>query len=172
MQRDKTILLVEDNAEDVFLIRRAFSAAGVTKPLIMVRDGEEAMAYLKGEGPYANREQYPLPDMMLLDLDMPKVNGFQVLTWLRSRPRWKLLPVIVLTMSIYHSDVHTAYLLGANSFLSKPVDFLDLTAAVRQMCEFWLGPCELPELSRVPESEDSIPRRSTDLPSADEAAAA
>ncbi len=171
MYQDKRILLVEDNAEDVFLIQRAFSAAGATKDLVVVSDGQAALAYLKGLGQYSDREKHPLPDLMLLDLDMPKVNGFEVLSWIRSQKGLRQLPVIVLTMSVYHSDVQTAYLLGANSFLSKPVDFLDLAAAVRQMCDFWLGPCALPETGRVIEAPDSRPPRSMDLPSSDKAAA-
>ncbi len=172
MDGEKTILLVEDNLEDVFLIQRAFRSAGVSKDLVVVSDGEVALAYLKGVGSYADREKFPMPDLVLLDLDMPKLNGFQVLSWLRSQPGLKQLPVIVLTMSVYHSDVQTAYLLGANSFLSKPVDFLDLATAVRQMCEFWLGPCELPRIHPIIDPGKSPPPRSIDLPPDDKAAAA
>lgn len=172
MDGDKTVLLVEDNPEDIFLIQRAFKAAGITKDLIILNDGEAALAYLRGAGAYSDRKKHPLPDLMLLDLDMPKLNGFQVLHWLRAQGGLRQLPVIVLTMSVYHSDIQTAYLLGANSFLSKPVDFLDLAAAVRQMCEFWLGPCELPEINPIRDGDEARPPRSNDHLGADDKAAA
>ncbi len=147
MEGKRPILLVEDRSEDILFIQGAFKAAVISEQLIVLRDGEQAVSYLTGTGLYADRQTYPLPALVLLDLDLPKINGFQVLTWLRSQPSLKHLPVIVLTMSAYHSDVQTAYLLGANSFLSKPVEFKDMVRAVRQTCDFWLRACRLPASS-------------------------
>src|SRR5262245_59108944 len=120
------ILLVEDREDDVFLIRRAFKDAFVTNPLHVVRDGDEAISYLKGENKYSNREEFPLPDLMLLDLKMPKIDGFEVLKWIREQPSLAALRVVVLTSSEDLHDVNRAYKLGANSFMVKPLEFHDV----------------------------------------------
>ncbi len=145
MQVGPTILLADDNPGSVALIGGAFRALGFAHRLISVNDGGDAIACLNGWGPYADREQFPLPGLILLDLDMPRINGFQFLSWLRTESHFKHLPVVVLTVSAYSSDVRTAYLLGANSFLSKPPGYPGFLSAVRQMCEFWLGACQLPD---------------------------
>jgi len=119
----RPILLVEDREDDVFLVRRAFEKAYLLNPLQVVRNGEEAVAYLKGEGTYANRAGYPLPSLILLDLKLPGMDGFDVLRWIRQEPNFGSLPVIVLTSSEQIRDVNRAYQLGANSFLVKPTDF-------------------------------------------------
>src|SRR5438034_11513986 len=116
----EVILLAEDNENHVLLIRRAFEQAGLVNPLYVVSNGEEAISYLKGEGKYANRDEYPLPCLMLLDLKMPKKDGFEVLEWLRGQPGFSSLRVVVLTTSEELRDVNRAYRLGANSFLTKP----------------------------------------------------
>ncbi len=112
---------------------------------MVVRDGQQAVQYLKGEGTYADREQFPIPILILLDLDMPLMTGFEVRTWLRQQPDLRHLPVIILTTSTYSPDVKRAYQLGANSFLTKPTDFTDLISEVKEMSEFWL-PREGPHL--------------------------
>jgi CheY-like chemotaxis protein len=133
-----TILLIEDNADDVFLVGKAFSTVGITNPLRVVPDGQQAVRYLRGEDQYADRTQFPIPRLILLDLDLPLMTGLEVLSWLRVQPDLRHLPVIVLTTSTYSPDVRQAYQLGANSFLIKPTDFTDLISEVKEMGEFWL----------------------------------
>src|SRR4051812_26376261 len=114
------ILLAEDLENDVVLVRKAFERAQIRNPMHVVRDGEEAIEYLRGEGKYANREEHPLPQLVLLDLKMPKVDGFDVLRWMRADMTFKAIPVLVLTSSDRINDVKLAYQLGANSFMVKP----------------------------------------------------
>jgi CheY-like chemotaxis protein len=116
-------LLVEDDPNDVLLIRRAFERAGVTNPIHVSRAGDSAVAYLIGVGAYRNRQKYPLPALVLLDLKMPGMNGFQLLRWIRHQPEFQDLRVVVLTASDHIQDVNEAYCLGANSFLVKPLEF-------------------------------------------------
>jgi len=142
------ILLVEDLEDDILLIRRAFSKTGLTNPLYVVRNGEEAIAYLMGETPFTNRSEYPLPDLILLDLKMPKVDGFETLTWIRQQPGVRNIPVIVLTSSEELRDVNRAYSLGANSFLVKRMDFEDSTQLFRTIHEFWIRASKRPQLFR------------------------
>lgn len=144
METPQTILLAEDNPDDIVLIRRAFKLAGFSNPLEVVRNGAEAILYLKGQGQYANRELFPVPAIILLDLKMPIMSGFQVLSWLRQRAEWKCLPVVVLTTSFYGPDIEKAYDLGANSFITKSVDLDEFTGTVRQLCKFWLHDTKLP----------------------------
>jgi len=134
-----TILLVEDNPDDVFMVSRAFKQVGIVNPLVVVRDGQQAIQYLKGEGLYVDRQQFPVPDLMLLDLDLPGVNGFQVLTWLRRESDCRHVPVVVLTSSTYSPDVKRAYQVGANTFLTKPTDFIELVSEVKAVGDFWLN---------------------------------
>jgi CheY-like chemotaxis protein len=131
------ILLAEDRHDDVMLIKRALAKANVRNPVFVVSDGEEALSYLDGAGKYGNRAEYPLPDLMLLDLKMPKVDGFEVLRYLRSQPGFKSLRIIVLTSSEEIFDVNRAYDLGANSFLVKPLEFENFAALMRTMAKFW-----------------------------------
>jgi len=151
------ILLAEDRDDDVLLIRRAFASAYIPNPLYVVKDGEEAIAYLAGERRYANREEYPLPSLLLLDLKMPRMDGFEVLTWIRQQPSLKALRVVVLTSSSDLRDVTKAYQLGANSFLVKPVDFQNLIALIKTVEGYWLEISKVPEISRPPRSPDSPP---------------
>src|SRR5665213_1047384 len=125
MAEHAVILLAEDEEDHVLLIRRAFEQAKIPNPLHVVWNGQEAIAYLKGEGKYANREEYPLPALFLLDLKMPRVNGFEVLQWLRSQPGLAPLRVLVLTSSDAIRDVDEAGRLGAKSFLVETIDFQD-----------------------------------------------
>src|SRR4051812_5214500 len=117
------ILLAEDLPNDVLLIRRALENAGVKNPFFVVADGEECLAYLNGVGKYANRDEYPLPDILLLDLKMPRMDGFEVLKEVRKSTTFSGLRIIVLTSSEDIQDVNRAYDLGANSFLVKPLEF-------------------------------------------------
>jgi len=144
------ILIVEDNEVDLLCVRRAFAKAKVLNPLISVSSGEEALEYLKGEGPYANRAEYALPELVLLDLKMPGLSGFQVLQWIRAQPGLKGLRVVVLTGSTAVEDINLAYQLGANSFLVKPMDsdsFIQIAGAVSG---YWMWMSKAPETSRSP----------------------
>jgi len=152
MAEHAVILLAEDEEDYVLLIRRAFAQAKIPNPMHVVWNGQEAIAYLKGEGKYANREEYPLPDLFLLDLKMPRVNGFEVLKWVRSQPGLAPLRVLVLTSSEEIRDVNEAYKLGANSFLVKPLDFQDFAQLSRLIQEFWLKASKAPETSRPPKN--------------------
>jgi CheY-like chemotaxis protein len=144
------ILLVDDNEADVLLTRQAFAAAHITNPLFSVSDGEEAVLYLEGFGPFANRAEFPLPQVVLLDLEMPKINGFRVLKWVRGHEHFKSLPVVVLSGSSDERDVAKAYQLGANSYLVKPSDFDALRGMMQATASFWLHHSLCPELKRRP----------------------
>jgi CheY-like chemotaxis protein len=130
MNSQLNILLAEDNEDDVLLLRMAFKKAGATSRLHVAQDGEEALAYLKGEGAYADRLEFPFPDLVLLDLNMPRVNGFEVLTWVRQQPVYGRLVIHVLSASGRDLDVQGAYDLRANSFVVKPSRLEELVAFV------------------------------------------
>lgn len=136
-----TILLAEDSAEDIELIRVAFEHHGFAVDLRAVRDGREAMAYLRGEGEYA---QAPEAGLMLLDLNMPRMDGREVLAEVKNDPQLRELPVVILTTSAAEADVHHAYTHQANAFLTKPIDFDEFLELVRCLGEFWLSAAALP----------------------------
>jgi CheY-like chemotaxis protein len=142
------ILLAEDGEDQVMLIRRAFAKANFLNPLHVVSNGEEAIAYLEGEGKYASRDEYPLPTLLLLDLKMPRKDGFEVLEWIRQQPGLSALRVVVLTSSDEMRDVNRAYQLGANSFLVKPVDFPRFVEVTLALKGYWLWMSKEPEISR------------------------
>ena len=128
------VLLAEDSEDDVIILRKAMSQAGIDFPLFVVKDGEEAIAYLKGAGKYGNRSEFPMPDLLLLDLVMPLITGFEVLEWIREQqPGLSSLPVVVLTASETIHDIKLASKLGALSFLVKPISFKDLHGLRRFM---------------------------------------
>jgi CheY-like chemotaxis protein len=135
----ETILLVDDCPDDVLLIRLALARAGITQKLIVVSDGEKALLYLRGENPFADRAAFPLPKVVLLDLAMPRMGGFEVLEWIRRQPHLSQTPVIVLTGSALIADSRRAYELGANSFVTKPADLTELTLALKEIVQSWLG---------------------------------
>jgi CheY-like chemotaxis protein len=138
------ILLADDSDDDVFLIRRTLQTANIVNPLRVVHDGEQVLAYLKGKPPYDDREAFPLPELLLLDLKMPRVDGFEVLGWLRQQPEWRKLPVAVLTSSTDVRDANTAFALGANSFLIKPIDFMRFAEFAQAMTGSWLWVSQVP----------------------------
>jgi Response regulators consisting of a CheY-like receiver domain and a winged-helix DNA-binding domain len=133
-----TILLAEDREDDVLLVQRAFVKGGIRNPLCVVRNGEEAIDYLSGIGQFSDRASYPFPILLLLDLKMPRMNGFEVLHWIRSQSFLSPLRVIVLTSSEDIRDVTLAYKLGANSFLVKPLDFNNTVAMAEMITDYWL----------------------------------
>ncbi len=120
------VLLAEDSEDDVIIFRRTMSQAFIDFPLFVAKDGEETIAYLKGTGKFGNRSEFPVPDLLLLDLVMPEINGFEVLEWIRDQPGLGSLPVVVLTSSETIHDVKLANQLGAHSFLVKPIKSKDL----------------------------------------------
>ena len=136
-EEQTTILLADDSENDLLLMQLAFAKAEFNADLRIVRDGEEAIAYLQGEFPYHDRDRHPLPTLILLDLNMPRKNGFKVLEWIRSQPDFRRLPVIVLTASMRPEDVEQAFDLGVTSFLVKPGRVEDLIAMMHTMRE-WL----------------------------------
>src|ERR1051326_736182 len=133
------ILIAEDDENHVSLLRRALKRANFLNPVFVVPDGEEAIAYFKGEGKYANRPEYPLPALLLLDLKMPRKNGFEVLEWVRQQPELSTLRIIVLSSSEDLRDISRAYRSGANSFLFKPVEFAEFVEMVKaiQSSRLW-----------------------------------
>lgn len=136
--QDKIILLVEDNPDDQELTRIAFEESRIANELVIVQDGEEALAYLFRTGRYATRDLSLMPQLILLDLKLPKVDGHEVLHRIRADARTKYIPVVVMTSSREESDLISCYDLGANSFIQKPVDFVSFSEAVRQLGLYWL----------------------------------
>jgi len=132
------ILLAEDSEDDVFLMERAFKKAKLTNPLRIVSDGEQALAYLKGEGEYADRNKYPFPGLLLLDIKMPRMNGLEVLSAIRQDPQLKRLVVIFLTASNLEQDVNKAFDLQANSYLVKPSDTDAMVETLEKVEGYWL----------------------------------
>jgi len=141
-------MIVEDREDDIVLIRKAFERAQFTNPVQFVRSGEEAVAYLRGEGKYANRAEYPLPVLVLLDLKLNGMDGFELLTWIRQRDGIRGLPVVVLTSSSEMADVNRAYQLGANSFFVKELDFHGTVDLSKKLQNYWLTKIRLPENHR------------------------
>ena len=148
MPNQAPILIAEDREDDILLMRRALKMACVFNPIQIVRNGEEVIAYLKGEAKFAHRDEFPLPSLLLLDLKMHRTDGFEVLIWIRQQPDLKALRVIVLTSSEDIRDVNRAYQLGANSFLVKPMDFENFTEIGKFLNDYWLRTDRAPSISR------------------------
>lgn len=138
MGTNRAILLVEDNPDDQELTLRALKKNNIANRIVLAKDGAEALEYLFGTGEHAGRDTAELPEVILLDLKLPKVDGLEVLRALRGDPRTKLLPVVILTSSTEDKDRVSGYSLGANSYVRKPVDFLEFTEAVKQLGLYWL----------------------------------
>jgi len=138
MMEKATVLLAEDDPDDVLLTQIAFEKARLLNPLQVVRDGEEAIAYLSGEGQFADRQRYPMPILLLLDLNMPKMSGFEVLEWLRIQSEHSRLPVAIMTSSDHDPDARRAFDLGADSYLVKPPDAEALLALVQRLHAYWM----------------------------------
>lgn len=136
---DKIILLVEDNPDDELLTLMAFKENNIVNEVVVARDGAEALEYLFGDGTDNPQEYKRLPQVILLDLKLPKVDGLQVLQQIRSHPRTRLLPVVILTSSKEEVDIVKSYQLGANSYVRKPVDFEQFSEAIKQLGMYWLA---------------------------------
>jgi two-component system response regulator len=138
MMEPRTILLVEDNPDDEELTRRALKEANIANEIIVARNGLEALDFLFGTGAHADRDLTRLPQLILLDIKLPRLNGFQVLERLRADPRTRLIPVVILTGSSEEEDVLASYQLGANSYVRKPVEFERFTDVIKQVGLYWL----------------------------------
>lgn len=143
------ILLVEDNPDHEALTLRALRKAGLANPVVVAHDGAEALDFLFGGGAYAGRDLREMPNTVLLDLKLPKVDGLEVLQRMRSDPRTRVIPVVVLTSSDEERDLVTSYQLGANSYIRKPVDFIEFLEATRQLGLYWLVLNEPPTRSEM-----------------------
>jgi CheY-like chemotaxis protein len=132
-----TILLVEDEENDALLVKMAFKKNEIPNPVRWVRDGLEAIAYLNGEGEFANRELHPFPGVLILDLKMPRMTGLELLAWIRDHPEFRVIPTIIMSASQLDSDVEKAYALGANTYMIKPSAFDDLAKIVKLAHEYW-----------------------------------
>lgn len=140
-----TIVIVEDNPDDEALMLRAFKQHKLTNEIVALRDGVEAIEYLLGTGAYEGRDTTLMPQVVLLDLKLPKLNGLDVLKRLRADPRTKIVPIVVLTTSKEEGDMITSYNLGANSYVVKPVDFTKFVESVKQLGLYWLLLNQTPE---------------------------
>jgi len=138
INNDKVILLVEDHPDDEELTMRALAKNNIKNEVVVARDGVQALEYLFGTGAYAGRDLNQMPQIILLDLKLPKIDGLEVLRRLRADDRTKFLPVVVLTSSKEEQDIVKSYQLGANSYVRKPVDFMEFTTAVQQLGLYWL----------------------------------
>ena len=159
----KTILQVEDDPNDVFFLHKAMKKMGVTNPIQVVSDGQEAIDYLKGSGKFADRGKFPFPCLVLLDLKLPYVMGLDVLKWIRQQSG-AALPVIMLSASAQDADIAASYRLGANAFLSKPSEARQLEDMVKAIKDFWLTQNALPQESRMEEMVSVASLRSLGRP--------
>ncbi len=144
MAQRNVLLLVEDNPDDEELTLLAFERSRITSEVIVAHDGEEALDYLFGTGMYAGRDLSVMPTLILLDLQLPKISGLEVLQRLRANNQTKFLPVVILTTSNEQQDLLNSYSLGCNSYIRKPVDFQQFITAVQQLGMYWLLLNELP----------------------------
>ncbi len=145
LNKGKIILLVEDNEDDVFLTLRALKKNNILNEVVVCKDGVEALEYLFGEGKYAGRDVSDRPQVVLLDLKLPKVDGLEVLRRIRKDERTRFQPVVILTSSTEQKDLMEGYSLGCNSYIRKPVDFQQFTESVRQLGLYWMVLNELPQ---------------------------
>jgi len=142
-----TVLLVEDDLNDIFLVKRAFKMAHLQNPLQVVTDGQEAVFYLRGDGKYADRETHPLPKLIVMDIKMPRRTGFEVLEWLKGNGRpLRRIPVVIVSSSNNPQDINRAYELGANAYMVKPVDFKEVEHLFQSITHYWGLECAKPEL--------------------------
>jgi CheY-like chemotaxis protein len=142
-----TVLLVEDDLNDIFLVKRAFKMARLETPLQVVTDGEEAIRYLSGNGKYADRETYPLPRLIVMDINMPRKTGFEVLEWIKRDGPLRRLPIVIVSSSDRTQDINRAYELGANAYMVKPMNFRAVEHLFQSITHYWGLECAKPELA-------------------------
>ena len=149
-QEHYTILLVEDDLNDIFLVKRAFKMARIQNPLQVVTDGQEAIQYLRGEGKYSDRQTYPLPKLIVMDIKMPRLSGFEVLEWVKGDGKpLRRIPIVIVSSSGNPADVNHAYELGANAYMVKPVEFKAVEHLFESITHYWGLECAKPELEAV-----------------------
>jgi CheY-like chemotaxis protein len=142
-----SVLLVEDDLNDIFLVKRAFKIAQIVNPLQIATDGQEAINYLRGEGKYAERDKYPLPELIVMDIKMPRRTGFEVLEWVkRSEGPLRRIPIVIVSSSDNPSDINRAYELGANAYMVKPMNFRAVEHLFNAITQYWGLECAKPEL--------------------------
>lgn len=146
-KRDFTVLLVEDDLNDIFIVKRAFRTARIPNPLQVVTDGEEAIGYLRGDGKYRERASYPLPKLIVMDIKMPRRSGFEVLEWVKadSNPL-RRIPIIIVSSSDSPADINRAYELGANAYMVKPMNYRAVEHLFESITTYWGLECAKPEL--------------------------
>jgi CheY-like chemotaxis protein len=146
MNHSFVLLLLEDSEEDVFLFRRAVAKVGRDVACLCVHNGTEAQQYLRGEGRFGSREEFPMPSVVFSDLQLPGMSGMQFLEWLRSDSTLRSMPCVIYSGSANPSDVQTAYELGVTSFIVKPIDFGDWVARLEVVLKFWMDIAQRPAL--------------------------
>jgi CheY-like chemotaxis protein len=144
-----TILLVEDEENDATLMQRALLKNDIRNPVQWVRDGIEAISYLNGEGEFADRQKHPFPEVLILDLKMPRMGGLELLAWIREHPEFRVIPTLVLSSSRQDPDIEKAYNLGANTYLIKPSSFDELAKLVKLAHDYWAASIK-PRANRLP----------------------
>ena len=144
-----TVLLVEDDLNDIFLVKRAFKIARIENPLQVVTDGLEAIQYLRGQGKYADRQTHPLPKLIVMDIKMPRRTGFEVLEWVKSDGPLRRIPIVIVSSSDNPADINRAYELGANAYMVKPMDFKAVEHLFSSITHYWCLECAKPELETV-----------------------
>jgi CheY-like chemotaxis protein len=145
---DATILLVDDDVNFLLFVEKAFRRNGVTSPIHHVHDGEQAIAYMMGEGKYADRRTYEYPTFIMIDLNMPKADGFTVLQHLKANPEWAIIPAVIFTSSSDLDDIKKSYMLGASSYHIKPFSQDMLRAQLKTLHDYWMT-CETPQVDRT-----------------------
>jgi|SRR6266496_740974 len=142
---DFSVLLVEDDLNDIFLVKRAFKMAQVKNPLQVVTDGQEAILYIKGDGKYADRQAFPLPKLIVMDIKMPRKTGFEVLEWVKGDGQMRRIPIVIVSSSDNPTDINRAYELGANAYMVKPVDFRAVEHLFHSITQYWGLECAKPQ---------------------------
>ena len=143
---DFTVLLVEDDLNDIFLVKRAFKIAKIENPLQVVTDGVEAVQYLRGEGKYEDRHAHPLPKLIVMDIKMPRQSGFDVLQWVKNDGPLRRIPIVIVSSSDNPADINHAYELGANAYMIKPMDLRAVEHLFSSITHYWGLECAKPEL--------------------------
>ena len=141
-----TMLLVEDDLNDIFFVKRAMKLTQLKTPLQVVTDGDDAIAYLRGDGEYADRQVHPLPKLVVMDIRMPRKSGFEVLEWVKRQPALRRIPVVIVSSSDRPGDINRAYELGANAYMVKPVSFRAVEHLFQSITHYWGLECAKPEV--------------------------